>query len=131
MATSKKKAKINKPAPAEVTTHYIKNNDFRTILSTGSWGGITVQGLININFCTDRITIPTKAVFVVPEGVGRQSLKEKIEEREQRDGIIKEVHFGILMDIPTAESHIKWIQEKIDELKKLQANVTITQSNKK
>jgi hypothetical protein len=132
MATVKKKAKEPKSVPVTVKTHYIKNNDFRTVLATASWGGITMQGLININFCTDRITIPTQAVFSIEQGEGRQELKEKPEERQQRDGLIKEVHFGVLMDIQTAESHIKWLQNKIEELKKLQSNsVNVANVNKK
>jgi len=100
----------------KIDTHFIKNNDFRTILTTSVYGGITINGLINANFCVDRTVIPLKTVSTI-EGV---TLAEK--QRESKEGIIKEVQIGVLMDITMAKQTIDWLQKQIKQVEELQQN---------
>ena len=40
--------------------------------------------------------------------------KDLIEEREIRDGVIREVQVGVIMDINTAKEAVRWLQDKIN-----------------
>ncbi len=102
----------------KIITHYIKNNDFKTIFSTGMYGGITINGLINVNFCVDRTAIPTKTESAVD--LNTNTLKE--EKKESRDGIVKEVQIGVLMDVNMAKHTVAWLQQQIKQLEDLQKN---------
>lgn len=94
----------------KVSFHYIKNNDFRTVFASGLIGGITGQGLINMDIYTDRVVIPRKTYADInPNG----SITDLPAENEAKDGVIREVQFGIVMDVDTAKSIVLWIQNNI------------------
>lgn len=93
--------------------HYIKNNGFCTILGSGVFGGITPQGQLNINFFTERAAIPTKIVYAATQ-IGDKLKLDEIE-RDGKDGIIREVQCGVLMDINVAISFRAWLDEKINQ----------------
>lgn len=92
--------------------HFIKGSDFKTVQGSGVFGGLTSSGQINMNFFTDRAPIPTRIVLDVDPNTGKV-LGEK--ERETKNGIVREVHFGVLMDINTAKSTVEWLSEKIKQ----------------
>ena len=94
--------------------HYIKTGDFKTVLGSGIYGGLTNTGQINMNFFTDRAPIPTKITFDIDPDNGN-ILGEL--EREIKEGIIREVHFGVLLDVDTAKSIVSWLNDKIEEYK--------------
>lgn len=94
-------------------THYIKNNDFKTVQGNGVFGGITHNGQINMSFFTDRAPIPKKITLDIDPGSG-EILSEI--ERECKEGIIREVHFGVLLDKETAKRIVDWLNEKISIL---------------
>ena len=100
----------------KITFHYIKADNFHSILSTGVIGGITVNSLIDMNFFTDRVTIPQQLTFEVDKnGVILNECH-----RETKEGAVREVHFGALINLETAKSLIKWLNEKIDILEQNQ-----------
>ena len=92
----------------EFDVHYVKSNDFKTCLSTGAIGGVTPNGLIDINFFVDRNPIPKKITYKIENG----KLGSDIE-TEGKEGSIREVTTGIIMDLNTAKSLINWLDEKI------------------
>lgn len=100
-----------------ITFNYIKADNFHSILATGVIGGITVNSLIDMNFFTDRVTIPQKITFEVQ----KSGIVSKEIGRDSKDGSVREVHFGAIIDTKTAKSLIAWLNEKIN----------IIESNKK
>lgn len=98
-----------------VETHYIKNHDFKTVEGSGIFGGLTNNGQININFFTDRAPIPKKIVLEVDPSSGK-IIREV--ERESKEGIIREVQFGVLLNIESAKNIVEWLNQKIEEHQK-------------
>lgn len=97
-------------------THYVKNNDFRTVFTSGIFGGVTPSGLINMNFFSDRAPIPKRITFEVDPKAGQ--LNNEVE-RDSKEGVVREVHFGMLIDINTAKSVVEWLNQKIAHLENL------------
>ena len=114
---AEKKLAINKkesPLPKEITFHYIKANDFKTAFATGIFGGITVNGKLNIDFYTERIAIPDSQTIEV---INRTTLGEPIIDKTvSKKGVIREVQVGVLMDIEAAKLLAKWINETLEKL---------------
>lgn len=110
------------PKPGKLEIHYIKNNDFRTLFGSGVFGGVTPQGLVNVNFFTERAAIPSKVVYAV-NGLEDPLQMTEIE-REGKEGVIREVHFGVLMDINMAISFREWLDNKIQQIQQIQPAIT-------
>ncbi len=94
----------------ELTFHYIKDNDFRTVLSTGAIGGVTVNRLININFYSSRWPIPKSTTFNI---LDNNSLSESPIDQDSKEGVIREVHFGIYMDVQATKDLIDFLHQQI------------------
>ena len=45
------------------------------------------------------------------------------EDRETREGIIRETEIGILMDADVAKSLVTWLQEKIDQIESIKNKI--------
>ncbi len=102
-------------SPQEITFHYIKSNHYRVVHADGAWGGITPRGLIQINFYSERQAIARQTVHPL-QG---ETLGEEIRERRQsRNGPVREIEVGAIMDLSSARSLRKWLDEKIGELEK-------------
>lgn len=94
---------------SQITFNYIKADNFHSVLSTGVVGGITVNALIDMNFFTDRVTIPQKITLEINKD-GSVAKEINI---ETKSGTVREVQFGVLMDVTVAKSLISWLNEKI------------------
>jgi hypothetical protein len=101
----------------EVVISYVKTNDFKTTLINGVYGGISSNGLISANFFVERIPIPeSETVTIDLESsriVGPTTAVKTAD-------VVREVQHGALLDVSTAEILIKWLQEKVTEIKKIQ-----------
>lgn len=95
---------------SQIDVHYIKNNDFKSIFVTGAYGGIAGSGLLNLNLFTERAPIPSSITYELIEG---GFLGEEIS-RTSRDGIIREVQIGLLMDENTARSLISFLTKALE-----------------
>ena len=102
------------PEQEGIHFHYIKASYFRVVHADGAHGGLTPRGNIHVNFYSERHPIPKMVVYSVNEdgSVG----KEIREERIQRDGPVREVEVGVVMDRAVAKSLVTWLKEKIDFL---------------
>ena len=100
-------------ALSKLPLHYIKGTHFRVVFASGVYGGITPRGLIQMNFFSERNPIPRKTVHKIETGTLGAEI---VEEREIRDGFIREVEISALMDLPTAKSFRTWLDEKIAKL---------------
>ena len=98
----------------DIRIKYVKSYDFKTSLATGVYGGLTSNGMINANFFTDRVILPThQSLEIDDEGHPKGSPKD------DKDGdLVREVQFGTLMDINTAKIINEWLNTKIDEFEK-------------
>jgi hypothetical protein len=94
-------------------THYLKNNDFKTVQGNGVFGGLTNNGQINMSFYTDRAPIPKTVTLDVDPDTG--AILGELG-RESKEGIVREVHFGVLLDKETAKGIVEWLNEKIETL---------------
>ena len=93
--------------------HYIKANHFRVVHADGVHGGVTPRGYIQMNFYSERSAIPKVSVYAIADGKLAEEIRE---ERIQRDGPVREVEVGVVMDLPLAKSFLRWLKEKIDAL---------------
>lgn len=98
-------------AKQSINIKYLKAHDFKTILATGVYGGLTSQGLIDANFFTDRPALPDYQVVEVDEkGVMTGPPKD-----HKDSHLVREVQFGALMDVNTAKVIVAWLDSKIEE----------------
>lgn len=101
--------------PQEITFHYIKSNHFRIVHADGAWGGITPRGLLQINLYSERQPIPKQTVYPLE---GEKLGTELLDRRQSRDGPVREMEVGAMIDLNTARSLRNWLDEKIAELEK-------------
>ena len=94
-----------------VKIKYLKAHDFKTSLTTGVYGGITGNGLINVNFFTDRAVIPDYQQVDVDDKGRTLGIPKDVRDSDA----IREVQFGTMMDINTAKVIVAWLDSKIDE----------------
>jgi len=105
--------------PQKIKFFYIKSNYYRVIHVEGAHGGITPRGNIFAALFNDRAPIPQATVQSVTSS---GSLGPEIhEERTQKEGIVREVEVGVMMDLNAAIAFHKWLGEKIDNLKEIVA----------
>jgi hypothetical protein len=94
-----------------VRFHYIKSPEFRTIHADGGIGGPTPGGQFHLALYAERFPIPTLTEHEArPEGPG----PEIREARVARDGIVRELQVDVVFDYRTAQSLLKWLQERIE-----------------
>jgi len=102
-------------AVPQVTFHLIKSNYFRVVHADGAWGGITPRGLIEVNFYSERQPIPRSLThsFSLESGELGQEIKGA---RVSREGPVREVEVGVIMDLSCARAVRKWLDDKITAL---------------
>lgn len=93
----------------EITFHHIKSDGFKTVFITGATGGATVNSLINMNLYTDRTVIPSELTFEIDNNV---KLGKEIK-RVSKQGVIRDVQVGVLMDLEVAKNLIKFLNDQI------------------
>lgn len=105
------------PPVKEIRFNYIKSNLFRVVRVDGIWAAITPNLDIHVNLCSERYPIPQQTLHKIdPDGsIG----EEIIDARISRDGIVREVEVGAVMDISTAKSLIELLQELIEQVEKV------------
>lgn len=102
--------------PKKIRFHFIKGNYYRVIRVEGVHGGLTPHGHIFAALFNERAPIPQVTSHTMNQD---GSLGEEImDERETKDGFVREVEVGVMMDLAAAEGFHKWLGEKIAQLKK-------------
>jgi len=96
----------------EITFHYIKNEQFRTLYADGAYGGITPQNKLHIAFYLERGPIPlTVTQELKLEGI-TGSLGRDLSVTG-RKGIVREIESSIVMDLDAAERVADWILKTV------------------
>ncbi len=97
--------------PKTVKIKYLKAHDFKTCLTTGVYGGLTGNGLINVNFFTDRAVIPDHQEVDIDDKGRTLGVPKDFKDSD----LVREVQFGTMMDINTAKIVVAWLDSKIEE----------------
>jgi hypothetical protein len=92
--------------------HYQKGNEFRVLHVDGVYGGLSPDGYINMSVYNQRRPIPQKVVHEIDD---QELGDEREEERESKEGVVREVEANIVMDVNTAIALRNWIDEKLEE----------------
>ena len=100
----------------KIRFHYIKSNDFKIVHVDGVFGGLTPTGDIFVSLFNQRPPIPQITVQAIKESgeLGDEILAERV----SKDGIIRQLEVGISMRPDVAEAFVKWLQERLAEVKK-------------
>jgi hypothetical protein len=86
---------------------YIKNDGFKTTQVHGVYGGMNVRGQLNIVFYVDTVDYPkTNFVPIIGKTLGKEVLTLE-------QAAVRELHFGINVDIPLAKEIIKWMSDHV------------------
>ncbi len=118
MAKTPKEGKEGQ-GPSQVKFDYIKSQYFRVIHADGAIGGVTPSGFIHFALYSERAAIPRQITHLIkPDG----SLGERVMEKTvSRETIVREMDVDVILSVPVAESLRKWLEEKIEEAKTIQA----------
>lgn len=102
----------------EIHFMYKFPDDYNPVYSNGAYGGINTRGEIVINFYLERSPIPHKETRVLnPDGSLSKTCKTEPE--EHTSNILRYISSGVIMDITSAKSLKKWLEQKIDEIENL------------
>ncbi len=85
-------------------------DDHKLHFATSVWGGINAKGMVEINFLHDRPAIPEVSVDHLDEN------GNVIKSEADYSGydFVRVVQTGVVMDIDSARSFLKWLQDKIE-----------------
>jgi hypothetical protein len=99
-----------------ITFDYIKSNLFRVVTADGAHASVTPQGKIFLSLYNERNPIPRQLTyeFLPDNTLGRQV------DSVERDGYVREVEFGIVMDIDVARSIASVLSQSIKFLEELE-----------
>jgi hypothetical protein len=117
----RKSSKVGVLAQDKISFDYIKSSQFRVIRVDGAHGGITPKGhVIQMAFFSERQPIPKRETYKLEKG--RLS---KLIAKEERNAIIREVEVEALIDIETAKTIVKWLEDKIQQAENLRKQLNV------
>ena len=100
--------------PEKIAFHYRHVDNYRDFPADGVFGGITPRGKIHLKFYIEHKPFPQKTVHSV-NADGTIGL-ERLDEREQQDGIVRILQFGVMMDAEAAKQFNEWLGKRLQEL---------------
>lgn len=86
-------------------------HNFRALHVDGAYGGVTPNGLININFYSERLSIPKATDYSVDDE--KNSLVKISDSPDSKNGLIREFEMGVYMTLNAAGELHKWIGEQL------------------
>lgn len=100
-----------------VDINYIKSESYREVACDGILGGPTPNGKLWLGFYTERFPLPRVMRHVVRSlDGGAVELEVPGEKIEGRDGIIRNVEFGIYMSVTEAAELRRWLAEELGNM---------------
>lgn len=99
-----------KKLPKEIVANYIKTNSYRSYYADGIFGGLTPNGKVYVEFFLQRSVTPETITYKVEDGI----LTDEIE-RKGKEGIVREIEAGVIIDIKTAKIFKDWLEKRISE----------------
>src|SRR5437870_13056089 len=107
---------MNEPAPKKLRIEYQKSQSFRVIHADGAYGGTSPRLQLFVAFYSERFPIPK--VLTYEMGVKGAPEHEILEERDSKEGIIREVEVGVMLDINAAKGFAAWLNQQVEALEK-------------
>jgi hypothetical protein len=109
---------VNSPKNPEnkkqkVVFYYLKTGNYRTYHVDGVFGGVTPKGGIFMELFSEKGPTPDTVTHELNDNA---SLGQEIS-RQSKDGIIRQVEAGLVLDLTTAEAIRNWLDEKMDLVK--------------
>lgn len=115
--------------PKTVKFHYLKSALFRVIHADGAFGGVTPSLDIFMGIYSQRPALPDITTHeITPNGMVGQELTE---ERIAKQGIVREMEAGVVLDLKSATAMREWLDEKIKMLSEAQRAVKEQQQHEK
>lgn len=109
------------PAQPTVDINYIKSRDFREIGCDGVIGGPTPTSKLWLAFFTERLPLPRIVRYnLVQSGQEGEFSVDPAQPGapvEAREGVVRNVEFGVYLSIESAEQLRDWLGRNIDALK--------------
>lgn len=103
----------NDTYPSKIQYSYEYAPETRLYPAHGIWGGINLQGEIELNFYSESEKIPAHTEqFVNPDG----SLEQELPVYQDKQEIVRTVHSRLLLNYQTARLLLEWLEEKVGEL---------------
>ncbi|MEE8484374.1 MAG: hypothetical protein V3S46_07225, partial [Nitrospinota bacterium] len=104
------------PIPSSLDFYYIKTEQYRVFHVDGMFGGVSPSGKIFADLFVQKIPLPQimKHKIAVDGKVGEE-VKNK---RVGKEGVVRVVEAGLIMDIDTAISFRDWLSAKINIVRK-------------
>ena len=107
--------------PSKIRIEYVRGSLFRVVHVDGAFGGTTPRLQLFVDFYSERFPIPRVLVYErSPDGT---PVREIIEERESKEGIIRESEVGLVFDLPVAKVFSEWLSEKVAELERVREQI--------
>ena len=98
----------------ELKFHYEKSKQFRVIHVDGAHGGVSASGRgIVMSLFSERKPIPKEETYVSDDGA--KTFHEDITQRNQLEGLFREVEVSAILDIEVAKVLVKWLERKISD----------------
>lgn len=109
------------PASQTVDINYIKSRDFREVACDGVLGGPTPNSKLWLAFFTERLPLPRIVRYNITKSDGEDVYvidpNNPGAPIETREGIIRNVEFGLYLSLETAEALQGWLTKNIEALK--------------
>jgi hypothetical protein len=100
-----------------IRIEYIKSSAFRVFHADGAFGGVSPRLQLFITFYNERFPIP-KVLTYQATSTGAPG-DEIVSERESKEGVVREVEVGLVLDFSAAKTLATWLNEKVSELEKM------------
>ena len=97
--------------PKSLKFQYLKADSYITYHVDGVFGGVTPKGMVHMDVFTEKFPTPSCISHELSED---GKLGGEID-RVVRDGIIRELQAGLVMDLNTARQFRDWLSAKIEE----------------
>lgn len=109
-----------------ITFEYIKSSDYKVYCVHGGLGGPNAHGEIVLNLYFERSPIPRKSTHDFDDN-GR--LINKPSKTDSKEGVIRDVLFGIALTPQNARSLADWLNKNANDLDSIENKQVETQTN--
>ena len=110
----------------DVTFHYLKGPDFRTIHVDGAIGGLTPSGHLHIAFYAERAPIPQ----TIRQAVNSDGSLGVELDRESKSGVVRQMETDIIVNEATAKNIKVWLDQKLEEFEVRRREVEVIKGKK-
>lgn len=107
-------------SPSHVNFHYQKSGQYRVVHADGAWGGLTPKLGVFLAFFSERPPIPTLITHSV---TSKGELGPEIAQ-EVKEGLLREVEVGVILDEAVARSLVSWLQDRLNDIGQIRSKNT-------